>query len=301
MNRYRLHSNDMFQRLEEGKLDVNKVVFLSVEGNDTEVDYFNHLEKFRKELGIDSLVHVHVLGRAHKDTNCSVEAILELLEEYIELRKDNGLPQSLRDDIPSKYSNEFILSYLRNEKIDTALKKEFEKDLTLAGIDYSYSLFLKKYKCNDSDNNDVFGIVLDRDWQTHSPEQLKSVYEKCNNNGYMFLISNPCFEFWLLLHLKDVKKDYSSSLNDFLENHKISNRKTFTGREVSKITGHSKKISASTFQNYYLPNIDVACERVINDFAIDCDNLIGTSKGDVGELGTLGSNMPELFKVLKNN
>ena len=301
MNKYRLHSNDMFQRREEGLLDVDKVVFLSVEGNDTEVDYFNNLEKFRKELGINSMVHVHVLGRAKRDTNSSVEAVLELLEEYIELRKENGLPQSLRNSIPSKYSNDFILSYLHNEIGDCALKKEFEKDLEMAGIDYSYSLFLKKYKCNNSDNdNDVFGIVIDRDWQTHTPEQLKMVYEKCKNNGYMFFISNPCFEFWLLLHLKNVKIEYASQLNDFLKNEKVSSKHTFTSKKISELANHSKTISTSTFQKYYLPNIDVACDRAYKYFTVDCDELIGANKGDESELGSLGTNLPKLFSVLKN-
>ncbi len=39
-----------------------------------------------------------------------------------------------------------------------------------------------------------------------SPEQYDYVLEQCNIRKYGFYITNPCFEFWLLMHFDDVNR-----------------------------------------------------------------------------------------------
>ena len=46
-NPYRLRSSDLFKRLDDDSKEMPlRIVFLSVEGNATEVDYFKHVEEF---------------------------------------------------------------------------------------------------------------------------------------------------------------------------------------------------------------------------------------------------------------
>lgn len=52
---------------------------------------------------------------------------------------------------------------------------------------------------------DKIVLVVDRDASSFSTEQYDYVLNKCQKEGYEFLVSNPCFEFYLALHLSDCK------------------------------------------------------------------------------------------------
>ena len=45
-------------------------------------------------------------------------------------------------------------------------------------------------------------LVVDRDEENRTEQQLNEVYEKCRNENFGFSLSNPCFEYWLLLHFE---------------------------------------------------------------------------------------------------
>ncbi len=55
--------------------------------------------------------------------------------------------------------------------------------------------------------DDEIWIVIDVDrYQDHLPE----VARLCHGSGINLAVSNPCFEFWLLLHFRDPKVQYKS-------------------------------------------------------------------------------------------
>ena len=93
---------------EEHKESPFRIVFLSVEGNKTEQQYFEYIEKFRKQLNIKATVHIHPLQRSKNDNLSAPDDVLELLEEYIELRNSDTLPERLQNVIPSEYTYEFV-------------------------------------------------------------------------------------------------------------------------------------------------------------------------------------------------
>lgn len=172
------------------------------------------------------------------------------------------------------------------------MKKEFEINLELSGIDLSYVKFLNSYKTD----RDVFAVVIDKDGHSHDTEKLKRIAEHCKAKGYMLFLSNPCFEFWLLLHVCNVKEEYDR-LEDFLENKKVSRNHTFTSRELSLRVHHAKRITEPKFIKYYLNNVDTAIKRVRRDFTDNLSKLIGYADASKG--GQLGSNLPELFDMLR--
>lgn len=75
-----------FVRVHENSIEPKSVVFLPTEGTKTEVHYFNFVEKYREQLGIDAIVHIEILKRY--DTNSDPENVLELLEEYVQFREN---------------------------------------------------------------------------------------------------------------------------------------------------------------------------------------------------------------------
>ena len=146
-NSFRLKSNDMFSRPEEENQEAPlRIVFLSVEGNKTECQYFDLIEKYRSDLKIKKGVHICPLKRAKDDNNSAPERVLDLLDDYVELRDPQVLPQRLKDAVLQKYSYEFVKQYLNGELERDKDVEEFEFLLREAGIDLAYNLFLQIIK-----------------------------------------------------------------------------------------------------------------------------------------------------------
>lgn len=294
---FRLSSDGMFSRPEEIFPETPlRIIFLSVEGNVTEQNYFSWLEKYREKLGIKTGVHVHPLRRGKRDNFSAPAQVLELLEEYIEIRESDILPDRMRKVIPTKYTDAFVQQYMKDpDSVDKDKKEQFEMLLKQVGFDLEYQFFVKEYQGQD----DLFGVVIDRDYNTHTVMQLNEIRKQCIEKGYHFFITTPCFEFWLLLHLVDVKKQYKGDIQKFRDNEKKTNKHTFTSLQVSEHAGHSKKISEKIFRQYYLNHIDYAISQTKKSFSTDVEELIGTDETEDSKKGKLGSNLPELFKLLR--
>lgn len=279
---YRLGSNSMFVRTNEDSIEPKRVVFLSVEGTKTEVCYFNFIEKYREQLGIGAIVHIEILKKY--DTKSDPENVLELLEEYVGFRNSNMFEAEIEELSLKDYSTEFIKSYLDNSSsISTKAKKRFEAVLREEHINLLYLDFLSKYH----GENDVFGIVIDRDYRSHPFDQMNRVVEKCKEKDYRCYITNPCLEFWQLLHVSDVATEYAEQLDDILENAVDEKGNSFVSNLLYEKTGQRKAIQIKTFEMHYLPNTDLAIQRA-KGFA-SSDDL----------LEKIGSNLGELFALLR--
>ena len=296
-NSFRLKSDTLFERTEEiNREPPLRIVFLSVEGNKTEQDYFEWIEKYREQLGIKARVHVHSLRRSKQDNLSAPEHVLELLEEYIEIRESDVLPERMRNLISEEYTDDFIKQYIETpELIDVTMKDNFELLLQQVGIDLEYDYFLKEY----SGKFDVFGVLIDRDYTTHSVAQMNKIKNACIEKGYRFFVTTPCFEFWLLMHLVDICSVYRDELQEFRNNAKKSNKHTFTSLEVSKRAQHSKGIKEDTFKRYYFSKVEFAICQAKEHFSTNIDELIGTDDSDDTKKGNLGSNLPDLFDLLR--
>ena len=220
------------------------------------------------------------------DTNSDPENVLELLEEYIRFR-ENKMFEKIIDSLSIKnYSIDFIKSYLENpSSLSRKDCNKFEAVLKEEHLDLLYLDFLSKYHGED----DAFGIVIDRDCGSHSIEQMNRVLGKCMKKNYLCYITNPCMEFWQLLHVSDVATEYAESLEDILRNELDEKKNSFVSNLLYVKTGQRKAIQAKTFEQFYLPNIDLAVERA-KGFA-PSDQL----------LEKLGSNLWELIELLRKN
>lgn len=277
---HRLNAGNRFERPETQS--IKHVVFLSVEGEVTERRYFEFVRESRETLGIKSVVEIHVLRRG--DSSSSPEKVVELLENYLEVRNNNDFLAEVDKLELKHYDKEFIHKYLEApDTIDVKEKRQFEGFLKEEQLDLTYLLFLNKFKGSDNGENDVFGIVIDRDAGNHSPENMARIFDECDEKGYRCFLTNPRFEFWLLLHVADVKSEYPDELEKMLD----FNDETVDKHLLEK-TGGGKKIQRKTFDTYFLPNIDTAIERA---------NGLCTSRNEL--LDQLGSTLGELFELLR--
>lgn len=254
-NRYRLTSTVYDREDESQKIIPEKRVFLSVEGNATEKEYFDGLSKNRTKIGINAKVDVEVLRRGKKDTNSAPQQVIELLEEYIRLREQNedDILQEVSEQFKERFSLDFIKQFLEDpDKLPKKQKNLFVTELKKIGYDINYWKYLKKY----NDELDEFAVLIDRDMQTHSESNMLECIKYCRDNGYKCYITNPCFEFWLLMHLADIEAEFGDQLDKIKENKKVSEQHTFVSKEVSDRAHHGK--SGINFARKYLPHIDKA-------------------------------------------
>ena len=219
----------------------------------TEKEYFDDLSKNRVKIGINAKVDVEVLRRGKKDTNSASQQVIELLEEYIRLREQNedDILQEVSEQFKEMFSLDFIKQFLEDpDKLPKKQKNLFATELKKIGYDINYRKYLKKY----NDELDEFAVLIDRDMQTHSESNMLECIKYCRDNGYKCYIANPCFEFWLLMHLADIEVEFGDQLDKIKENKKVSEQHTFVSKEVSDRAHHGK--SGINFARKYLPYKD---------------------------------------------
>ncbi|MFW6680433.1 RloB family protein [Lacrimispora sp. AGF001] len=283
-SRFRLRSSAFIRAEEENQIEPKKALFLSVEGDETERNYFEHLQRYIDISGYNSLIHIEILRHKRGDGYSSPEQVVELLNEYVNIRHGELIPEGLPETFTNEYTKDMIKSYLEDpHSFSKAERNKINDDLMKIGIDLEYRKYLKMF---DQDS-DCFAVILDRDCGNHSRQLMIECIEICKERGYGCYISNPCFEFWLLLHLCDVKLEYADRLTELLINKKISKRHTYVSNEVSQRAHHNKQINANVFLEKYLPQIPQAINNS-KGFALDLEEI----------LDELGSNLSELFQII---
>lgn len=105
---------------------------------------------------------------------------------------------------------------------------------------------------------DELWMIIDRDEWTNIPE----ISTLCKNEGNFYLaLSNPCFELWLLLHVKDISEYDEQELKAIFENKKIPNsRKTYLKRLLGEFFEDGYNESRPKPQRFF-PHIDIAISR----------------------------------------
>lgn len=68
---------------------------------------------------------------------------------------------------------------------------------------------LSEYKNEHNAAPNELWLVIDRDYW--NKETLQKIEQECRNKHYNLIISNPCFELWLLLHRDNPKNPLTAS------------------------------------------------------------------------------------------
>lgn len=132
--------------------------------------------------------------------------------------------------------------YVKNENTEVeVLEKQDEKDTKSFPV-YVMEL-LKEYQEYYGADNEELWLVIDRDKQNLSKSQLREIIEKCAEKKYNIALSNPCFELWLLLHIKDLTTYAEEDLGELKQNKKerAKSKKRFLEKELSQILDGYKK------------------------------------------------------------
>ena len=100
---------------------------------------------------------------------------------------------------------------------------------------------LDEYKKKFSlSKEDELWLVIDRDKQNNPVRNIRNIAQKCLQKGFNLALSNPNFEFWLLLHLKNIQEYSKEEKEILLENPRIAGSNSapkFLERELATLLG----------------------------------------------------------------
>ncbi|TFE23996.1 RloB family protein [Cohnella luojiensis] len=278
-----------------------KFIFV-FEGEKTEKQYFEGLFNNRDELGIKDILHVKTLERDDGSFSNQKKIVEELhlsLKEVSRIKESKEELLMFINSIIEKYDlsqfDDFtssIESAINGEEIDYHLSEVVATIEELEIKSLELSVFIDKLKTlkdllDFDENYDSVCIIIDRDQQSFKEGQYDEVIKICHENNYKLGITNPSFEFWLLLHTTDCSEFNAAEL---LKNKRISrNRRYVETLLVDKLGSYRKNnIQFDIFK----PNIMIAIERA----KLHCEDP-ATLKNNLGSsVGNLINNLLNTYK-----
>lgn len=292
-----------------------KKYFLVCEGNRTEGIYFNTINELKDKIGINPLIEIISIERTYTEEGWSnpkkiLEQLLKDLEE-IENGKisyktlvDKIIEIIMEDEkislkISKEISSEKMIENIKNdiESLDNIVEN-VEEDcefllniiikklfLTIEEIPNILETVLKNIENKQitySEDIDKMCLIVDRDRKSFKEEQYNYVKEECKKKNFKLYVTNPCFEFWLLLHFDEV---HLINKEELLENKRASSKVRFVESELKKYFPYNK--------NKY--NAELLIQKI--DLAIEnekrfCEDIEGLKN-------ELGSNVGLLIQELK--
>ena len=248
--------------------ETRKKYFLVYEGKDTERLYFEAVNELRGQIKIDPLIELVPAIRSYseegwsnpqkivqrmadnvdeiKSGNISYETLLNWIMEYFE---DQGYIKNNRPLAKNMWST---LLWICFDKMKVSLKQpvfdlkescenifkilELEKGLenrihdVATILQYGISIYEEGW--------DKICFIVDRDRDSFTDNQYEYVIKQCKDRGYGLYVTNPCFEFWLLMHFDDIAEIDEKQL---LENIKVTSKYRYAEHELRKrVPGYKK-------------------------------------------------------------
>lgn len=117
-----------------------------------------------------------------------------------------------------------------------------QKEYDLGHVISDIPNIIKEGGLTYAEDFDKICLIVDRDRKsfvsTPANNQYEYVVEKCKEKNFGLYVTNPCFEFWLLLHFDEVLE---VDKNKLLENPKVTAKRKYAEQEHRRIwPGYTK-------------------------------------------------------------
>lgn len=289
-----------------------KKYFLVYEGSDTELIYFDAVNSMRENIGINPLIELIPIIRSYSEEGWSnpkkiLDRIIENLEEskaerisyetllnrmmdyFYEtkvittskvLAKSiwNTMVRICAEDLKKMSQAEVENIEADCNAILELLTKEYDIGHVISGI----SDIIRDGGLTYAEGFDQICLIVDRDKDSFSAlpgnDQYGYVVDKCKEKGFQLCITNPCFEFWLLLHFDEV---FELDTDKLLENPKITVKRRYAEQELHRIYPRYKKSSYQAEE--LVKNIDKAIQNE-KKFCEDIKGLESSVGSNIGRL-----------------
>lgn len=218
-----------FGERSEKEREAARKFYLVYEGSKTEAKYFEGIEENKLLLNIDALIEIVPILRSYNEQDWSnPKKILDKLIEYVCEKECDKLPkESFVDKVIDWLLEEQIISdkgVYTKDNLKPVLLKLFQREPELLDLKEATKItsnfLIKELNLSDSiiqiedyikrqfvtyeEGHDKICLIADRDKQSFKEDQYDYVVKTCNEKGYMFYVSNPCFELWLLMHYDEI-------------------------------------------------------------------------------------------------
>ena len=213
--------------------------FIASEGSNSEPLYF---EGLNSSVISQNITIINILRDYATICNSHPSFIIKIIKEFIlnatyneitVLELKNKIDNCIREnnyniDINDIY-NKLLSIY---GKDDYRIKKENLNDLFLQifksdiykDLSEHFPLYFEAQNVTYSSAVDKLNIVIDRDKQNFKDFQYDEVVSFCKNNNVNLYVSNPTFEFWLMLHFPEVEDENNVKM---LENRYVSKSRRY--------------------------------------------------------------------------
>lgn len=209
----------------------------------------------------------------NNENKISIKEIRNKIENYNKEHGNNIDVLKIGKLIESNYDESYIIPYEEIEKfLLDVLKEEMYIDFINNFIDY-----FNAQNITYSPETDSINIVIDRDKNNFFDYQYDSVLDFCKKNNVNLYVSNPTFEFWLMLHFPEVN---ILDKNKMFENEKINSKKRYLEQQLYAICKYRK--TNLDFQKFE-PFINDAIKNEKN-FCEDIEQLKNNLGSNVGLL-----------------
>lgn len=289
-----------------------KKYFLVYEGSDTELIYFDAVNSMRENIGINPLIELIPIIRSYSEEGWSnpkkiLDRIIENLEEskaerisyetllnrmmdyFYETKvitTSKVLAKSIWNTmvrICAEDLKKMLQAEVENIEADCnaileLLTKEYDIGHVISGI----SDIIRDGGLTYAEGFDQICLIVDRDKDSFSAlpgnDQYGYVVDKCKEKGFQLCITNPCFEFWMLLHFDEV---FELDTDKLLENPKITVKRRYAEQELHRIYPRYKKSSYQAEE--LVKNIDKAIQNE-KKFCEDIKGLESSVGSNIGRL-----------------
>lgn len=294
-----------------------KKYFLVYEGSDTERIYFNAVNTMRERIGINPLIELIPIIKSYSEEGWSnPKKILDRIIENLEESKSERISYETLLNRMMDYFYEMkvittskvlaksmwrTMQYICAQHLQRSLQEEVE-DIE-ADCNAILELLKQKYEVinvvsdisgiiKDSgltyeEGFDQICLIIDRDKDSFlaTPEnnQYQYVVDKCKEKGFRLCITNPCFEFWLLLHFDEV---FELDMDKLLENPKVTSKRRYAEQELRRIYPKYKK-------NFY------QAEKLVSDIDKAIQNEKEFCEDITGLENSVGSNIGKLIEKMR--
>jgi hypothetical protein len=131
-------------------------------------------------------------------------------------------------------------------------------------------------------SQDELWMIIDKDrWKN-----IEVIINLCKEQGNMFVAgSNPCFEIWLLLHIKEISELSEEEIKAIEINKKVSKNRTFLDKFLSDLLdeGYNK---TNPNPSRFLPTISKAVKqaKILDNPSEDFPSTIGSHVYKIAEI-----------------
>lgn len=289
---------------------VKKKYFLVFEGKDTERIYFEAVDEYRNVIGINPLIELVPILRSYSEEGWSnpkkiLDRILEniaenqsgqisyetLLNWVMDYFYEEGILKSSKVEAANMWATLILICEERidakiSDVVDDIEKRcaqiadyfSTENNLNTLADDVPKIIENRAITYDDAIDKICFVIDRDRESFVSKPEndQYGDMLKICREKNFGFYLSNPCFEFWLLLHFDEVN---SLDLDFLLSNPKVTAKRRYTEQELRKLMPGFTKSKYNV--NILIPRIEnaIANEKKFCEDDAELEYTVGSKVG----------------------